>query len=289
MTTTIVLLQQILNALTVGSIYAMIAIGLAMIYGILRVLHIAHAGMYAVGAYLGLLLYVHTRSFSLALTGAMVLTGVLGGLIERIVYRPMLTRPRIVALIASIGLYICLSDLLRIVAGPHEHAFDVGITATYRLLGLTIAGADFVILGGTSAIFVLLWLFLQRTRMGFAIRAVAQDPEAARTMGIDADRTVQLVFFVGSAIAAFGGVMVGILYNAVYPTMGDTVSYKGLALIVIGGFGSLVGSAVAALALGIGETLIMTYTQVPLSREGIAMLMLIILILVRPQGLLGRE
>jgi len=125
--------------------------------------------------------------------------------------------------------------------------------------------------------------------MGFAIRAVAQDPEAARTMGIDADRTVQLVFFVGSAIAAFGGVMVGILYNAVYPTMGDTVSYKGLALIVIGGFGSLVGSAVAALALGIGETLIMTYTQVPLSREGIAMLMLIILILVRPQGLLGRD
>ena len=122
MTTTIVLLQQILNALTVGSIYAMIAIGLAMIYGILRVLHIAHAGMYAVGAYLGLLLYVHTRSFALALTGAMVLTGILGGLIERIVYRPMLTRPRIVALIASIGLYICLSDLLRIVAGPHEHA-----------------------------------------------------------------------------------------------------------------------------------------------------------------------
>src|SRR5262249_57804822 len=120
-------------------------------------------------------------------------------------------------------------------AGPNDHAFDVGITATYRLLGLTIAGVDFVILGGTSTIFVLLWLFLQRTRMGFAIRAVAQDPEAARTMGIDADRTVQLVFFVGSAIAAFGGVMVGILYNAGYPTIGDTVSYKGLALIVIGG------------------------------------------------------
>ena len=289
MTTSLVLLQQILNALTVGSIYAMIAIGLAMIYGVLRVLHIAHAGVYAAGAYLGLLLYVHTRSFALALAGAMVLTGILGGLIERFIYRPMLGRPRIVALIASIGLYICLSDLLRIVAGPHEKAFDVGITARFRPAGLSISGIDLVILGGTAAIFALLWLFLQKTRMGFAIRAVAQDRETARTMGIDADRAVQIVFFVGSAIAAFGGVMVGILYNAVYPAMGDMVSYKGLALIVIGGFGSLLGAAVAALALGVGETLITTYTQVPLSREGIAMLMLIILILVRPQGLLGRE
>jgi branched-chain amino acid transport system permease protein len=289
MSTTTVVLQQVLNALTLGSIYAMIAIGLAMIYGVLRVLHVAHAGVYAAGAYFGLLLYTRLGSFVPALLGAMVLAGLLGGLIERFVYRPMLAQPRIVALIASIGLFICLSDLFRIIAGPHEKGFDVGITARYQFAGLTVSGIDLLILGGTVVIFGLLALVLRKTRIGFAIRAVAQDLETSRTMGINVNRTVQIVFFIGSAIAAFGGVMIGILYNAVYPTMGDVVSYKGLAIIVIGGFGSLLGAVLAALILGVSETLLTTYTQVPLSREGIAMLLLIILILVRPHGLLGRE
>lgn len=267
----------------------MIAVGLAMIYGVLRILHVAHAGVYAAGAYLGLLLFHRTGSFPLALVGAMLLAGVMGALVERLVYRPMIARPRIVALIASIGLYICLSDLFRILAGPHEKAFDVDIKGRYQVGGLTVSGIDLLILGGTLAIFALLWVFLARTRTGFAIRAVAQDVETARTMGIDVDRSIQLVFFIGSAIAAFGGVMVGILYNAVYPAMGDIVSYKGLALIVIGGFGSLLGAVLASLILGVTETLVTTYTQVPLSREGIAMLLLIVLILFRPHGLLGRE
>src|SRR5438046_6503757 len=127
MTSSTVLLQQILNALTVGSIYAMIAIGLAMIYGVLRVLHVAHAGVYTAGTYLGLLLFTYSRSFLIALVGAMVLAGLLGTLIERFIYRPMLERPRIVALIASIGLFIWLSDLFRIIAGPHETSFELAI------------------------------------------------------------------------------------------------------------------------------------------------------------------
>ena len=268
MTWSTVLLQQILNALTVSSIYAMIAVGLAMIYGVLRVLHVAHAGVYTAGAYLGLLLFTYSGNFLVALIGAVILAGLLGVVIERFIYRPMLSRPRIVALIASIGLFICLSDLFRIIAGPHERSFDVGITTRFEFGGLTISGTDLMILGGTAVIFALLWLFLHQTKTGFAIRAVAQDMETAKTMGIDVDRSVHAVFFIGSAIAAFGGVMVGVLYNAAYPAMGDVVSYKGLALIVIGGFGSLVGAVLASLILGVGETLVTTYTQVPLSREG---------------------
>jgi len=288
--TTGVLAQQLVNALSLGAIYAMIAVGLAMVYGVLRILHIAHAGIYAAGAYLGLYLYGLTGNFVIALLCAMLLAGVLGGLVERFVYRPMIDKPRIVILIASIGLFICLSDLFRILAGPHQLPFNVPELQTqYTLAGLRMSSADLFILVGTAAIFVALWLFMQKTRTGFAIRAVAQDLEAAKTMGIDADRCAFLVFVVGSAIAAFGGVMVGVLYNAVYTTMGDMIAYKGLALIVIGGFGSMSGAVLAAFLLGLTETLITTYTEIPLSREGIAMLLLVLLILFRPQGLLGRE
>ena len=220
--------QQIINALALGSVYAMIAVGLAMIYGVLRVLHIAHAGVYTAGAYLGLLFFNLTGSFALAVIGAMIVAGLLGALIERFIYRPMLPKPRIVALIASIGIFICLSDLFRILAGPHQLAFEVpAIAGRMQIAGLTVSGADFLILGGTAVIFAALWFLIQRTQMGFAIRAVAQDIETAKVMGIDVDRSVQRVFFLGSAIAAFGGIMVAILYSAVYTSMGDVVGYKG--------------------------------------------------------------
>jgi branched-chain amino acid transport system permease protein len=282
--------QQLVNALALGSIYAMIAVGLAMIYGVLRVLHIAHAGIYTAGAYLGLYFYNQTGNLLVAIVGAMVIAGVLGALTERFIYRPMLLKPRIVALIASIGMFICLSDLFRILAGPHQLAFDVSALAgQFRLAELTISRADLLILGGTALSFAALWLVVRHTALGFAIRAVAQDIETAKVMGIDVDRSVQAVFFLGSAIAALGGIMVAILYNAVYTSMGDVVAYKGLALIVIGGFGSMTGAALASFLLGITETALTTYTQIPLSRDGIAMLLLVILILVRPQGLLGKE
>jgi branched-chain amino acid transport system permease protein len=285
-----VLGQQLVNALALGSIYAMIAVGLAMIYGVLRVLHIAHAGIYTAGAYLGLYFYNLTGKLVIAVVGAMLIAGILGALIERFVYRPMLPKPRIVALIASIGLFICLSDLFRILAGPHQLTLDVAALAGhFTLTGLTISRVDILIVGGTAALFAGLWLLIRHTALGFAIRAVAQDIETAKVMGIDVDRSVQAVFFLGSAIAAFGGIMVAILYNAIYTSMGDVVAYKGLALIVIGGFGSMMGAVLASFLLGITETALTTYTQIPLSRDGIAMLLLVILILVRPQGLLGKE
>lgn len=284
-----VLAQQILNGVILGSIYAMIAVGLAMIYGVLKVLHVAHAGVYAAGAYLGLLFYTISGSLLLAFVGGMLAAGLLGAAIERFVYRPMLERPRIVALIASIGLYIFLADMFRILAGPYEIPFQVPLQSINLTVGgLYSSAVDWIIIGGTAIIFAIFWFIMQKTKLGFGIRAVAEDPEAARMMGVNSDHAVMAVFFLGSAIAAYGGVTMGILYNAVYPTMGDVFAYKGLALIVIGGFGSIPGAILAAFILGLSETFLKTYTQVPLSREGIGMLLLIILILVRPRGLLGR-
>lgn len=283
------LAQQLVNAVALGSIYAMIAVGLALVYGVLRILHVAQAGLYSAGAFIGLFLYQITGNFLLALLAAMILAGVLGVFIERFVYRPMLARPRIVALIASIGLMICFSDVFRIIAGPNQLAFDTAsLRGGYAVAGVVISRIDAAILVGTAAIFILLWIVLQKTKLGFAIRAAAQDIETAQVMGINVGASVSWIFFISSAIAAFGGVMVGVLYNAVYPEMGDMIAYKGLALIVIGGFGSLTGTVLAAFLLAIAETFLTTYTAVPLSREGVAMLFLVLLILVRPQGLLGR-
>src|SRR5258708_25241315 len=260
-----------------------------MIYGVLRILHIAHAGIYTAGAYLGLLAFRETGNLVIALIVAMTAAALLGDLIERFMYRSMLARPRIVALIASIGLFICLSDLFRILAGPHQLAFDVPeLAGRYTAGGITVSGIGLVIVGGTAAIFVALWFVIRKTSMGLGIRAGAQDVETAKTMGIDVDRSVSRVFMIGSAIAAFGGVAVAILYNAVYTTMGDMIGYKGLALIVIGGFGSISGAVLAAFLLGFAETALTTYMDLPLAPEGTAQLMLVPLNLIRPQGLLGK-
>jgi branched-chain amino acid transport system permease protein len=283
------LAQQLVNAIELGSIYSMIAVGLALTYGVLRVLHVAQAGLYTAGAYTGLLLFQKSGSFLFSLLAAMVIAGILGALIERFIYRPMIGRPRIVALIASIGLLICFSDLFRIIAGPNQLPFDVpSLAGKYTIGNVIISKVDVTIFAGTAVIFLALWIILKKTKLGFAVRAAAQDVETTETMGIDVARSIGWVFFLSSAIAAFGGIMVGILYNAVYTDMGDMIAYKGLALIVIGGFGSLLGTIIAAFLLALTETVVTTYTSVPLSREAVAMLFLVALIMIRPQGLLGR-
>jgi branched-chain amino acid transport system permease protein len=283
------LAQQLVNAVALGSIYAMIAVGLALVYGVLRILHVAQAGVYCAGAFIGLFLYQQIGSFPVALLLAMIVAGIIGVAIERFIYRPMLTRPRIVVLIASIGLMICFSDIFRIVAGPNQLPFDMpSLRGGYEVAGVVISKIDAAILAGTAIIFILLWIVLRKTKLGFAIRAAAQDIETAQVMGINVGRSVSWIFFMSSAIAAFGGIMVAVLYNAVYPDMGDMIAYKGLALIVIGGFGSLSGTVLASFLLALAETILTTYTAVPLSREGVAMLFLVLLILLRPQGLLGR-
>lgn len=282
------LLQQLINVIELGSIYALIAVGLALTYGVLRILHLAQAAVFTAGAYIALVVYQYTGSFPLALILSMLLAGVLGIAIERLVYRSMLPKPRIVALIASIGMLICFSDLFRILGGANQLAFDVpALDGSYAIGSVLLSKLDITLISGTILVLAVLWFVLQKTKLGFAVRAAAQDIEATQIMGIDVARSVSWVFFISSAIAAFGGVMVAVLYNAVYPNMGDAIAYKGLALIVIGGFGSLTGTVLASFLLALAETLVTTYTAVPLSREGIAMLFLVVLIMIRPQGLLG--
>jgi branched-chain amino acid transport system permease protein len=284
-----VLVQQLVNGLTVGSLYALMALGLTMVYGVLRVLHIAHAAVFTLGAYAGLWTFGRTGSFGLALAGAMAAAVAAGLAMERWVYWPLLAKPPIATLIASIGLFVGLEEVYRIVAGPQPYSFDVPLAlGAVRWGPLLVTPPQVLVIAVTAALLGALWLLIARTRLGLALRATSQDREVAAACGMNVRRVVMLNFAVGSALAGAAGMLVGIYYNSVSPTMGDVAGYKGLAIIVLGGLGSIPGTVAGGLLIGVVETLLIGFVEFPLPRDAWAFLGMIALFLFRPQGLLGR-
>lgn len=269
-----------------GSMYAIIAVGLTLVYGLLRILHVAHAGLFTLGGYLGLLITNATGSLFLALPVAAGLVGLAGMIIYRLCYQPILNRPPYVALIASIGLYIGMEELYRLIFGPYGltytnpplqgHIEFLGIHLRAGEVGTVIAAV--VLLGG-------LHLLAQKTRLGVAWRATVDDPEIARSFGIDTIKVRYLNFFIGSALAGVGGIFISLLSNLVEPTMGAVPSYKALAIIVLGGLGNIKGTLIAALILGVLEAFGTIYMGDLLDRDAIAFAFLILVLMVKPHGL----
>ncbi|MGH7334320.1 MAG: branched-chain amino acid ABC transporter permease [Candidatus Rokuibacteriota bacterium] len=284
------LAQQIINGLTVGSLYALMALGLTMVYGVMRVLHIAHAGVFTLGAYAGLAAFAWSGSFWVALGAAMVAATLAGLAMERWVYSPLLGQPPITTLIASIGAFIALEEIYRIVAGPQPYSFNVSLALPdVRIGGLLLSAPQLLVMLVTGVLLLTLWLLLSRTDVGLAIRAVSQDGEMAIACGMDRQRVVTLTFGIGSALAGAAGMLVGIYYNSVSPTMGSVTAYKGLAIIVLGGLGSIPGTVLGGLAVGLVETLVIGLVEFPLPRDAWAFLAMIAVFLARPQGLLGAK
>jgi branched-chain amino acid transport system permease protein len=283
------LLQQVLNGLTIGAIYAIIALGLTLVYGVLRILHVAHAGIYVLGGYVGWLVHAASGSLALALLAAMAASALAGLLVERWLYLPLLGRPRIVPLIASIGLFIALEDLFRLVFGPYALAFAARPPLPPLPLGpLVLTPAQLLVFLAGLLLVSGTWWLAHRTRVGLAWRAIAEDPGMASALGVNVPRAVGLNFLVGSALAGAAGVLVGVFFNAVEPTMGSVPAYKGLAIIVLGGLGSFWGAVAASLLLGVVEALAIGTVGL-LPRDAIAFLALILMLLARPQGLLGER
>jgi branched-chain amino acid transport system permease protein len=284
-----VIVQQLVNGLTVGSLYALMALGLTMVYGVLRVLHIAHAAVFTLGAYGGLWAFALTGSFWLALLAAMAVAVAAGLAMERWVYWPLLAKPTVATLIASIGVFVALEEVYRLVAGPEPHAFTVPLRVPdVRLAGVLVTAPQVLVIGVSVALLAALWLFLTRTSLGLALRAVSQDREIAGACAMNVRQIVSLNFALGSALAGAAGMLVGVYYNSVSPTMGDVTAYKGLAIIVLGGLGSVPGTVVGALLIGILETAFIGFVEVPFPRDAWAFLAMIAVFLLRPQGLLGR-
>lgn len=280
-------LDLLLQGIVQGAIYALIALGLTLIYGLLRILHVAHAALFTLGGYIGVIVTNETGSLWLALILAMVLVGLLGIVIYRLAYKPLLDKSPLVALIASIGLFIAFEEVFRLVFGSYGLSFESPPLRTQVDLGggLLISQSKMLVIGMAIAMLsILAWLSSQ-TRTGIAWKATVTDSQIASSFGINIERVRYLNFFIGSALAAAAGVMVALLTNLVEPTMGAVASYKALAIIVLGGLGSVRGTLVASIAIGIVESFGTVYIGHILDRDALAFAFLVIALMIRPQGL----
>ncbi len=283
-------LQQLLNSIAIGSVYALTSMGATLIYGILGILDIANAGAYVLGAYLGLLFYSLTGNIIISFAAAMATTGLLGILIQKYVYRPLLSQPAYIPLIASIGIFIFIENVIRLIAGPTIKQFTVKLPfSNLDYANLHINNVWVLIFIVALILMFLLWYLLKMTKIGLAWRATSQDLEIAKTMGINTNKVISLNFFLGYSFAASAGILIGILYNSIYPTMGSVVSYKMLAIIVLGGLGNPFGTVIAALLIGFIETMVGAYIGFFIPRNAIAFVALVIILLISPKGLFTQK
>jgi len=277
--------QGLLN----GCIYALIAVGLVMVYGLLRVLHIAHAGLFTLGAYVSLVITNATGSLALAMACSVLVVGLSGVAIYRLCYEPILSRPPYVVLIVSIGLFIMMEEAFRIVFGPYALSYaKPPLQDRLNILGIGVTAAELSVIIITLVLFAALDAFNRMTRIGIASRATVSDPQMASSFGVDIRLIRDMTFFIGSAFAAVAGTMVGVPNNIVEPTMGSVPSYKALAIIVLGGMGSIRGALIAALFLGLVEAFGTTYLGMLPDRDAIAFAVLLAVLMLRPAGLTGR-
>lgn len=279
-------IELFIQGLIQGSTYAIIAVGLTLIYGLLRVLHVAHAGLFTLGAYLGVVVTNQTGSLAAGILLAALASGITGIAIYRLVYEPVLSRPPYVALIASIGLYIGMEELFRLVFGPFGLSFtDLPLQDVVVIFGIHLRACQIITVVTNLVLLGILAWIAQKTRIGTGWRATVDDPQISACFGIDPIRVRYFVFFTGSALAAVAGVLVALLSNFVEPTMGAVPSYKSLAVIVLGGLGNVMGTLIASLILGIIEAFGTIYIGDLLDRDAIAFAFLIVVLMIRPTGL----
>ncbi|MGD2125579.1 MAG: branched-chain amino acid ABC transporter permease [Desulfobacteraceae bacterium] len=277
-----------MQGLIYGSMYAIIAVGLTLVYGLLRILHVAHAGLFALGGYLGLLLTNATGSLILATPAAAAAVGVVGMIMYRLCYQPILNRPPYVPLIASIGLFIAMEEVYRLIFGPYGLTYlNPPLQSQITILGVNLRTAEVTMVVVSVCLLSVLSYLSKKTRIGMAWRATVDDPEIAASYGIDAIKVRYLNFFIGSGLAAVAGIFVSLLSNLVEPTMGGVPSYKCLAIIVLGGLGNVTGTLIASLVLGVIEAFGTIYVGDILDRDAIAFAFLIFVLMLRPRGLVS--
>lgn len=291
-------IQQLINGISVGSIYALIALGYTMVYGIIKLINFAHGDVFMVGSFIGLFSARYLGAAGLppvlvlvlSLLISMTVSALLGMSIERLAYKPLRRASRIAVLITAIGVSFLLEYTGVLVLGPQAKGFpEILDKAQYTLFGtVQVDSNQILILGTTVVLMILLQFIVHRTKIGKAMRAVSFDMEAARLMGINVDRTISATFAIGSGLAAAAGVIFGMTYNSVDPMMGVLPGLKAFVAAVLGGIGSIPGALVGGLLLGTVETEISSlgYSS---WRDGVAFAVLILILIFRPSGLFGKN
>ena len=284
--------QQLLyNGIIAGSIYALIALGFGVIYRTVRFFHFAHGVVYAAGAYLAYSFFIQLGMLPIvSCLLSIVSAAILGILIDRFIYLPLRRRnaPNLIFLLASFGIFIFLQNFIQLLYGAQILTLNTGpVKEGHEFLGAVITDTQILIIGVCFSLFAAVWLFTKATKLGKAMRAVANNPVLANISGINSERIILYSFAIGSGLAGLAGILISLETN-IEPTMGMNAMLKGLTAAIIGGMGSIPGALLGGLLLGFAENFGIWYIQAGW-KDAIAFGMLIIFLLFRPQGILGKR
>ena len=283
-------LQQMINGLSLGSIYALVALGYTMVYGIIKLINFAHGDIYMLGAYIGFIVTTKLGlGFVPALLISMVGCAIIGMTIERIAYKPLRHATRITALITAIGVSYFLEAGTQRVMGAGVQTFpNVFVNETIMLGNVRISTQQIVIFVVTIVLMVALQFLVNKTKIGRAMRAVSVDADAARLMGVNVNATISFTFAIGSALAGAAGVLVGVYYNSINPLMGMLPGIKAFIAAVFGGIGIIPGAMLGGFFIGIIETMVAGYGS-SLWKDAVVYIILILILIIKPAGLLGKN
>ncbi|MCR3922560.1 MAG: branched-chain amino acid ABC transporter permease [Firmicutes bacterium] len=303
-------IQQLINGISLGSVYALIALGYTMVYGIIKLINFAHGEIFMIGSFVG---YFFNTSFDLsskitarwpAMEGtfsvyfidiiatigvAMIVCATLGMVVERLAYKPLRGAHRVAALMTAVGVSLFFQNLAIYWIGAEPKGYPRLLPSqNYNFLGATISNRQIMIVGSTILLMVLLQYIVHKTKMGKAMRAVSLDKDAARLMGINVDATISFTFAIGSALAAAGGILYSSTYGRVEPLLGLLPGLKAFVSAVLGGIGIIPGAALGGLILGISEAGVsaLGYSTI---RDAVAFAILIVILLIKPTGILGKN
>jgi branched-chain amino acid transport system permease protein len=283
-----VLIQQLVNGLVVGSVYALVALGYTMIYGILGIINFAQGEIYMYGAFGAVLTLAATGELGLAVLAGVGTACLVGFLLERIAFRPLRGMHPLIPLISAIGASILLSSLARLLFGPDDRAFPIEFNpVTYTIFNAAeITGLQLIIIGVSFGLMVILSIFVNMTKHGKAIMAVAMDSDAARLSGINVNNAYVITFILGSALSGVAGILMAVYYNATSFSMGVLPGLKAFSAAILGGVGSIPGAIVGGLVLGIAENLGAAYISSNF-KDAFAFIALVLVLIIRPRGIMG--
>lgn len=290
--------QQAVNGLTIGGIYALIALGYTMVYGVMRLINFAHGDLCAMGAFIGLTLMgagfmggmPPTLMLMVAFAVAIVAVAVAGTALERVAYRPLRTADRLSPMVSALGASMLIENGMMLIWGPNVLAFPADLlpTGTWSLGGATITAVQVLIIAGAVLLMFALHMFVNHTRLGTAIRATAIDQDAAKLMGISVNRVIGVVFLIGPALGAVGGLFIGIYYRQAYFTMGWPYGLNAFIAAILGGIGNIPGAMLGGFLLGLVNAFVAGYLSSSW-QDAITFGLLILMLMVRPSGLLGER
>ena len=293
-----IFLQQLVNGLTIGSLYALVALGYTMVYGVMKLINFAHGDLVALSAFAGLTIYTSIfadggTSIVAVITVFMftaAIIAVVGVLLERLAYRPLRTAPRLSAVVSALGAGLVIQNAIMLIWGPNMKIFpsDLFPSTIYEINGVVVTFTQLMILLFSSVLMIALYLFINKTKMGTAIRAVAIDQDAAKLMGINVNKIIMIIFIIGSGLGAVAGLFIGIYYRGITFDMGWMYGLSAFVAAIFGGIGNIPGAMFGGLMLGLFNALISGYISSAWA-ETFTFMLLIVVLIFRPTGILGEK